>query len=162
IVYNKIKTMKHIMLRRIEMAKTKIVVIQLKEIIYTVIFAALGILLILLLIFMFNGKDDETASLDTNLYKAGVWNSSIALNDTAINLEVVLDENHINSVRIINIDETITTLYPLVQPSLEEIAIQLYDDVPIDQVKITEDKMYTQKLLIEAIKLALDKAKATQ
>ena len=144
------------------MAKTKIVVIQLKEIIYTVIFAALGILLILLLIFMFNGKDDETASLDTNLYKAGVWNSSIALNDTAINLEVVLDENHINSVRIINIDETITTLYPLVQPSLEEIAIQLYDDVPIDQVKITEDKMYTQKLLIEAIKLALDKAKATQ
>ncbi|HKL99707.1 MAG TPA: hypothetical protein VJZ06_07360 [Mobilitalea sp.] len=143
------------------MAKTKIVVIQLKEIIYTVIFAALGILLILLLIFMFNGKDDEAASLDTNLYKAGKWNSSIALNDTAINLEVVLDENHINSVRIINIDETITTLYPLVQPSLEEIANQLYDDVPIDQVKITEDKMYTQKLMIEAIKLALDKAKAT-
>ena len=143
------------------MAKTKIVVIQLKEIIYTVIFAALGILLILLLIFMFNDKDDEAASTDTNLYKAGVWTSSIALNDMAINLEVVLDENHINSVRIVNIDETITTMYPLVEPSLEAIAVQLYDDVPIDQVELTEDRRYTQTLLIEAIKVALDKAKVT-
>lgn len=143
------------------MAKTKIVVIQLKEIIYTVIFAALGILLILLLIFMFNGKDDKKTSAETSLYKAGVWTSSIALNDTAINLEVVLDENHINNVRIVNIDDTITTMYPLVEPSLEEIALQLYEDVPIDQVELSDDSRYTQTLLIEAIKVALDKAKVT-
>ena len=143
------------------MAKTKIVVIQLKEIIYTVIFAALGILLILLLIFMFNGKDDKETSAETSLYKAGVWTSSIALNDTAINLEVVLDENHINNVRIVNIDDTITTMYPLVEPSLEEIALQLYEDVPIDQVELSDDSRYTQTLLIEAIKVALDKAKVT-
>ena len=61
------------------MAKTKIVVIQLKEIIYTVIFAALGILLILLLIFMFSGKDNEDVTSNTPLYKAGVWTSSIPL-----------------------------------------------------------------------------------
>ncbi len=143
------------------MAKTKIVVIQLKEIIYTVIFAALGILLILLLIFMFNGKGDKDASKETGLYKAGIWNASIALNDTAINLELIVDENHINNVRIVNIDDTITTMYPLVEPSLEEIAEQLYADVPIDQVELSEDSRYTQTLLIEAIKLALDKAKVS-
>ncbi|MDF2537790.1 MAG: putative rane protein [Herbinix sp.] len=144
------------------MAKTKIVVIQLKEIIYTVIFAALGILLILLLIFMFwPDKEDNGTSTSTNLYIPGKWTSSIALNDTAINLEVVLDEDHINSVRIINIDETITTMFPLVAPSLELIADQLYMDVPIDQLEIKEDSRYTQTLLIEAIKLALDKAKPT-
>jgi hypothetical protein len=154
--------MKQIMLRRIEMAKTKIVVIQLKEIIYTVIFAALGILLILLLIFMFRGdKDDEVASTDTNLYTAGVWTSSIALNDMAINLEVVVDKDHINHVSIKNIDESITTFYPLVEPSLEAIAMQLYDDVPIDQVEVMEDSKYTQQLLIEGIKVALEKAQVT-
>ncbi len=141
------------------MAKTKIVVIQLKEIIYTVIFAALGILLILLLIFMFRGKGDEVASNQTDLYRAGVWTSSITLNDMAINLEVVVDKNHINSVSIKNIDESITTLFPLIEPSLESIEKQLYDDVPIDQVQILEDSKYTQQLLIEAIKVALDKAK---
>ncbi len=145
------------------MAKTKIVVIQLKEIIYTVIFAALGILLILLLIFMFKpDKDDEAASAITDLYTAGVWNSSIAINDMAINLEVVVDKNHINSVTIKNIDESVTTMFPLVSPSLEAIALQLYNDVPIDQVELMEDRKYTQQLLIEAIKVALEKAQATQ
>ncbi|MDD4112043.1 MAG: hypothetical protein PHC56_03300 [Herbinix sp.] len=143
------------------MAKTKIVVIQLKEIIYTVIFAALGILLILLLIFMFSGKDKEDVASETKLYKAGVWTSSIPLSDTVINLEVVLDENHINSVRIVNIDETITTMFPLVAPSLDEISTQLSNDVPIDQLELRDDSRYTQTLLIEAIKVALDKAKVT-
>lgn len=143
------------------MAKTKIVVIQLKEIIYTVIFAALGILLILLLIFMFRDKSEEVASINTDLYTPGVWTSSITLNDMAINLEVVVDKNHINSVSIKNIDESITTMYPLVEPSLEAIALQLYDDVPIDQVEVMKDSKYTQQLLIEAIKVALDKAEVT-
>jgi len=142
------------------MAKTKIIVIQLKEIIYTVIFAALGILLILLLIFMFTGKDKEDSATQTSLYKAGVWNASIPLGDTIINLEVVLDENHINSVRIVNIDETITTMFPLVEPSLKEIEAQLINDVPIDQLKLDEDSRYTQTHLINGIKLVLDKANA--
>jgi hypothetical protein len=144
------------------MAKTKIVVIQLKEIIYTVIFAALGILLILLLIFMFRDKDDETASTETDLYTAGTYSSSITLNDMAFNLVVVVDKNHINKVSIENIDEYVTTMFPLVEPSLETIAMQLYDDVPIDQVEISEDRKYTQQLLIDAITVALDKAKAGQ
>jgi len=149
------------MLRRMKMAKTKIVVIQLKEIIYTVIFAALGILLILLLIFMFSGKDKEDVATDTKLYKAGVWTTSIPLSDTVINLEVILDEDHIKSVRIVNIDETITTMYPLVEPALEEISAQLNNGVPIDQLQLKDDSKYTQTLLIEAIKVVLEKAKAT-
>ena len=145
------------------MAKTKIVVIQLKEIIYTVIFAALGILLILLLIFMFRpNKNDEAASTETDLYTAGVYTSSISLNDTALNLEVVVDKNHINNVSIKNIDEAITTMFPLVEPSLEAIASQLYNDVPLDQLELLEDKKYTQQLLIEAIKLALEKAQVEE
>lgn len=144
------------------MAKTKIVVIQLKEIIYTVIFAALGILLILLLIFMFRGgKDDKVASTDTDLYTPGKYTSSITLNDMAFNLEVVVDSNHINSVKIQNIDESITTMFPLVEPSLELIELQLCNDVPIDQVQIEEDKQYTEQFLIEAIQVALDKAAVT-
>lgn len=145
------------------MAKTKIVVIQLKEIIYTVIFAALGILLILLLIFMFKpNKDDEAASADADMYTAGVYTSSISLNDTALNLEVVVDKNHINNVSIKNIDDSITTMFPLVEPSLEAIATQLYNDVPLDQLELMEDKKYTQQLLIEAIKLALEKAQTEE
>jgi len=144
------------------MAKTKIVVIQLKEIIYTVIFAALGILLILLLIFMFRDKDKEEPSTETALYTAGTYSSTITLNDMALNLVVVVDKNHINKVSIENIDESITTMYPLIEPSLDAIAMQLYDDVPLEQVELSEDKKHTQQLLLDAIAVALDKAKAGQ
>ncbi len=145
------------------MAKTKIVVIQLKEIIYTVIFAALGILLILLLIFMFKpDKKEEAASSEPDMYKAGKYTSSITLNDTTLNLEVVVDKNHINSVSIENIDEAVTTMYPLVDPSLEAIKAQLYNDVPIDQIELQEDMKFTQQLLIDAIRSALEKAKISE
>ena len=43
-------------------SKTKIIVLHMKEIIYTIIFAALGILLILLLILMFYPKEQSAKS----------------------------------------------------------------------------------------------------
>ena len=43
-------------------SKTKIIVLHMKEIIYTIIFAALGILLILLLILMFHPKEQSAKS----------------------------------------------------------------------------------------------------
>lgn len=43
-------------------SKTKIIVLHMKEIIYTIIFAALGILLILLLILMFHPTEQSAKS----------------------------------------------------------------------------------------------------
>ena len=42
-------------------SKTKIVVLHMKEIIYTVLFICLGILLVTLLTFMFHPKNKETS-----------------------------------------------------------------------------------------------------
>lgn len=141
------------------MSKTKIVVVHLKEIIYTALFAGLGILLIILLIIMFlHKKDDSASTMNSKKYTPGVWTSSIILNDTALNLEVVLDANNINSVQIVNIDDTITTMFPLVKPSLESIANQLYEGVDIDSIVLSEDSKYTEQALIKAVKIALEKA----
>jgi hypothetical protein len=142
------------------MSKTKIVIIQLKEIIYTAIFAGLGILLILLLIFMFlpNKKNDTADVKETAKYTAGVWTSQLTIGDTALNIEVVVDENHVNQVSITNLSESITTMYPLLQPSLEEIANELYKDVDIDNITLSENSKYTQSLLLDAIKTTLAKA----
>ncbi|MDF2803586.1 MAG: hypothetical protein K0S61_3489 [Anaerocolumna sp.] len=141
------------------MSKTKIVVLHLKEIIYTALFAGLGVLLIILLIFMFLKKgDDSTATMASELYIPGVWTSTIVLNDTSLNLEVVVDKDHINSIRIVNIDETISTFYPLVESSLDKIAEELYNGSDIDSIELSEDSKYTQTLLIDAIKMTLAKA----
>lgn len=145
------------------MSKTRIVIIQLKEIIYTAIFVGLGILLILLLVFMFAPDKDDSASLDADKrYTAGVYTSMVTLNDTSLNVEVVVDESNINSLRIVNIDESIATMYPLLEPSLEKIAKQLYSGVDINDIELSEDSKYTQTLLLDAIKATIDKAVVEQ
>lgn len=141
------------------MSKTKILVIHLKEIIYTALFVSLGILLIILLVIMFlNKKGDSTPTMNPSKYTPGVWTSSMVLNDTALNLEVVLDKDKINLVRIVNIDDTITTMFPLVEPSLESIAEQLYRGVDIDEITVSENSKYTEQMLIQAVKAVLEKA----
>ena len=79
-------------------SKTKIVVLHMKEIIYTVIFAVLAIVLILLLIFMFR-PGHHSGSNDKKIYTPGIYTSDITLNNTALEVEVTVDETHINSIR---------------------------------------------------------------
>ena len=141
-------------------AKTKLVVFQMKELIYTGIFIALGILLILLFIFMFLPKEkNEPSAVDSaSPYVAGVYTSSIVLHNQALEVEVVVDTDHINSVRLVNLNETVTTMYPLFEPVLENINKQLISGQSIDTVTYPAESQYTSQVLIESIRLALKKA----
>lgn len=142
-------------------SKTKIVVFHLKELIYTAIFAGLGILLILLLIFMFlPGRDKQKSDDSSPKYIAGVYPSSIKLNDTAIDVEVVVDQNHINSIRLVNLDETVSAMYPLMQPALENIASQVTEQQTTENIVYGEENKFTSMVLLEAINNSLEKAKA--
>lgn len=92
-------------------SKTKIVVLHMKEIIYTVIFAVLAIVLILLLIFMFR-PGHHSGSSDKKIYTPGIYTSDITLNNTALEVEVTVDETHINSIRFTNLNDSSTNHVP--------------------------------------------------
>lgn len=139
-------------------SKTKIVILQAKELIYTGIFVALGIILILVLIFMFVPKDGKTDADETMQYVAGVYTSSINLGNQALNVEVTVDKDHITSVNLKNMNETIETMYPLLNSSLEDINKQLETVNSIDEVNFSETNQYTNTILKQAIKNALEKA----
>lgn len=140
-------------------SKTKIVVLHLKELIYTAIFAVLGILLILLLIFMFlPDKENKDRSAETMQYVAGVYTSSIMFNDSAIDVEVVVDNDHINSISLVNMDEAIATMYPLMQPALDNISQQIYEKQSLENITYSEENQYTATVLLNAVKDALEKA----
>ena len=142
------------------MAKTKIVVIQMKELIYTAIFAGLGILLIVLLIIMFvpAGSKQEKANSTAGIYTPGVYTSQIELGDTTLNLEVAVHTDQIKSVALVNMEESVTTMYPLVKPSLESIEKELIAGTALDDIPLSEKSKYTETLLIEGIRTALEKA----
>lgn len=142
------------------MAKTKIVVIQTKELIYTAIFAGLGILLILLLVFMFlpsKSSEDKTENTGST-YTPGVYTSQIKLGDSTLNLELVVDADQVKSVSLVNLEKSVATMYPLVKPSLESIEKELIAGTSLDDIPLSEKSKYTESLLIEGIRTALDKA----
>lgn len=141
-------------------AQTKIVVIKAKEIIYTGIFLVLGILLIVLLINMF-GKDKEQKSETTSKYNPGVYSSTITLGDNTLNVSVSVDEDTISGVDIENMDEAVTTMYPLLEPALNEINEQISVVDSVDDITYSKDNQYTYIILNQAIKNALEQATVT-
>lgn len=141
--------------------KTKIVVLHMKELIYTIIFVVLAIFLISLFVFMF-GQEKEEESTGAMKYTPGKYTSSIVFNDHTIDVEVVVDENRINSISLVNLDESVATMYPLMQPALDHISQQIYEKQTLEGLDYGTENQYTSEVLIDAIKDALEKAQVNE
>ena len=64
--------------------------------------------------------------------------------------------------RFSNLDETVATMYPLIQPAIENIAEQVYDKQSLENIEYPQDNPYTSQIIINAISEALEKAIATK
>lgn len=148
-------------------AKTKIVVLRMKEVIYTGIFAVLGILLLVLLIMMFLPDKqqitdrDTTATSATSTYIPGIYTTELILGGHAVDIEVILEAEAITSIRLVNLSESVTTMYPLLQPTFDNLCNQVYETQSLDNISYTADSKYTSLVLLQAIRSSLDKARPT-
>ena len=193
-------------------ANTKIVVLRRKELLYTGIFAALGVLfLILLLMLLLPGKDADTssgtpdspdntaetampdnvadlgrssqfsdaedvstgASADTgavldsasgpvgtdNTYIPGIYTTELILGSETVNVEVIVNDHAITSLSLANPDETLTTMYPLLEPTMDSLSEQICETQDLSQVTYSAETRYTSLVLLEAVKASLEKAK---
>lgn len=138
-------------------SKTKIVVLHMKEIIYTTIFLILGILLIFILFFMFDSKNKDSKS--SNTYQPGIYTSTVTLSNATLEVEVTVDQDKIKTINFGNLDETISTAYPLVEPAIEEISAQVYEMQSLENITYSDSMQYTSQVILDAIKNAVDKAK---
>lgn len=149
------------------MSRTRIVIFQLKEIIYTAIFVGLGILLLILLFFMFwPGKSKQTSGTavktssvnNAATYKAGIYNSELSLGDSVISLRVSMDSDHVKSVEIVNLEDSVETMYPLIKPAVKEISDQLAQNVSPEEVVLSDDSPYTSQMILDAVNQVMEQA----
>jgi uncharacterized protein with FMN-binding domain len=157
---------------------TKIVVLRSKELVYALIFLVLGVLIIIAALSLFNPKDDETdsetydntvsyvptastsVSSDAQaIYVPGIYSSVVSLGNVNMELCVTVDYDHINSITLSNLDETIETLYPLMSPTLSELSATIIANQSTENITYPDENRYTSMLLMQAINEALDKAK---
>lgn len=152
-------------------AKTKIVVLHMKELIYTGIFAALGILFVILLVIMFlpdkKNQSTNTAPPEStgeapaasdSVYIPGIYTTELVLGGQTVDVEVIVEKDSISSIRLVNLSEAVTTMYPLLQPTFDSICEQVYEAQSLDGISYSTDSKYTSLVLLEAIKNSLDKA----
>ena len=193
-------------------ANTKIVVLRRKELLYTGIFAALGVLfIILLLMLLLPGKDtdatygtpdspdgtaaaempDNVADVSTgavasdaedastgavadagavldnvsgsvgtdNTYIPGIYTTELILGSETVNVEVIVSDHAITSVNLADPSETLTTMYPLLESTMESLNDQLCEMQDPEQVTYSAETRYTSLVLLEAVKASLEKAK---
>ena len=140
-------------------AKTRIWVFHMKELIYTAVFIVLGIFLLLLMIFMFSGNPEQetTAEVPTK-YTAGVYTASMILGGNSVEIAVTVDEDYISSIEFRQLDETVSAMYPLMEPSLESLSEQICASQSLENISYSEDSQYTSLMLLSAIQTALSKA----
>lgn len=145
-------------------SRTKILVFHMKELIYTGIFVVLGILFIILLAIMFSPKKEESPTEPDeteSVYVPGIYSTTLVLGDHTVNVEVLVDATTIQSVSLKNLDEAVTTMYPLIQPSFEDIASQIEEKQSLEDITYSEENQYTCRVLLDAIRSSLDKATPT-
>lgn len=140
-------------------AKTKIIVLRMKRIIVTAVAVALILILAVVLTILLKPRDTprrETAA--PTMYVPGVYTSSVRISDAALDIQVVVDENNINSISLINLDESMETMYPLIRPALDDLEAQIVSAQSLDDLSYSENNQYTSIVLLNAIRDALEKA----
>lgn len=143
-------------------SKTKIVVLHMKEVIYTAIFLVLLIILGILVFFMFgSGKSSQVSSMGTSRYTPGVYRSSLSLNNNTFDVEVTVDADRISSIHLTNLSETTAAMFPLIEPALDSLASQIYSSQSLENLDYPSDQKYTSAMLIEAIRKAVEKAEVS-
>lgn len=153
------------------MANKKIVVLKLRELIYTGIFLFFGIVLILLLIAMFSGghrndpdsseENTQSAPVTDNAtaatFRPGLYTTDLTLAGNTVSLQLLVDADQVVSIDLESADY-ITTMYPLIEPSLDIIENNLTEGIPLSDITFSMDTQYTGHLLIQALEILFDKA----
>lgn len=157
------------------MSSTKLIVLKSKELIYTAILLALIVVFVIILINMFkhdnksdSGKSSSTSAVSASAdpvsgiyetrYTPGTYSSPLILGENTLSVMVTVDDSQITDVSFQQMDETITTMYPLLESSLEDINTQLHYISSVDDITPSGDSTYTTKLILDSIKNALKDA----
>ena len=152
---------------------TRIVVIPLKKLI--IMICIIAALIILAAISIFGGSSSDAAkstgvnisiSIDTvkkntscPTYSPGVYTSSILLNGTPIDIQVTVDSDNINNIEMVNLSESVQTMYPMLNSSFDEIKTAVINNGSTDNITYNAGSKYTATMLLSAIDSALAKAR---
>ena len=70
-------------------------------------------------------------------------------------------KNNINNIELVNLSDSVTTMYPMLNDNFEEIASAVKINGSTQNITYSADSKYTSSMILSGIKAALDKAVVT-
>lgn len=148
---------------------TRILVIPLKKLIITL--CIIIAFIIIAAIYILSDKEPEShptnaaagqnnSSNTSVTYSPGVYTSSLMLNGNPVDIQVTVDSDNINNIELVNMSDSVQTMYPMLAGSFDEIKTAVIQSGTTANITYDSSNKYTASLLLGAIQNALDKATA--
>ena len=91
-------------------------------------------------------------------YLPGIYQSCVQLGDSQFEISLCVDKDHINSITLLPVDETISTMYPLLDSTVEELTSKIIETQSLENISYSTEYRYTCLTILSAIQHALNKA----
>lgn len=142
------------------MARTRFVVLRMKDIIRTGIFILIGVILLVALIWavMPNRSSEGSAEMfEPGSFVPGTYTSYIILHNRPVSISVTVDDSAILDISISEMDRSLEVFYPLIRPTMTELSQKVLDTQSTN-IETDLETQYTSRILLDAINMALFQA----
>ncbi len=137
--------------------KAKIIVLHMKELIYTGLFILLALVFVFLIILMFSSN--KGAEDSAGIYTPGQYTTSLTFQGNVVDVMVTVDEDSITSISLHNLEDAVSVMYPLMEPTLNHLSAEIIREQSLENINYSEENKYTSMILLDAIASSLEQAK---
>ena len=139
------------------MQHTKFVVVKMRELLKTAVFAVLGVIILVGLItfFLRMGAGEETGQ-----YRDGTYEAAVQLGTEQAVVSVEINDGKIAQVTMQEMAECVAVMYPMVESTMDEIAAQVIQNQSAQQVDVSSQQTYSAQVLLDAVAQCLAQAEA--
>ena len=135
------------------MSKTRFMVIRLKELIKTAVFAVIGAAIIIALIITLvpDSSNDK--------YKSGTYTTNIVIGDETASVSLTFDKKSITDVTFIPTSGTLAVFYPSAQTTADEICAKILSEQSTDNISTSSGSLTVSELIISAADACIERAR---
>lgn len=135
------------------MGRTRFMVIKLKELIKTVLFAVIGaIIIIMLIILLVPDKSDSR-------YNAGTYTTNVEIGEKTAAVTMTFTKNKITDVSFVPDDDMLAVFYPLAETAADSVCKQILENQSTENIALSDEYAVTGQLVADAAEACINRAK---
>ena len=117
------------------MRHTRFVVVKMRELLKTALFAVLGVIIVVGLITFFLRMGDGKSA---GLYRDGTYEAELPLGQGTASVSVEIKDGRIADVTVTADAETVSVMYPMVEDAAEEVAQQVVQNQSVENITVAQ------------------------